>query len=306
MKFAAVVNAKAGAASRLGIAPARLMIEERLGSSLGSLRIVPPRALKPALDEAAASKPDAILVLGGDGTARSAASHLYRAGIPCAFLPGGTMNILPKRLYGETPLEAVLDALAAGQIEEIELETGLAGEETFFVAASFGFLPILATAREQYRRGSSPLDSVRVGARVMRFTERIFAAETRYRVPDGAPGHCRALLVSLGCADLLHPWRKPDVPFDSFECVCLNVESLWSTFGLAMKALALADWRSDPRVENFQTKAIEVLGPYVRMTLDGEPLRVPGPLSVRVAKTGLRALALKSAQEHIECTVSSI
>jgi len=270
------------------------------------LRLVPPRALVPALDEAMAAKPDAILVLGGDGTARSAASHLYHSRIPCAFLPGGTMNILPKRLYGETPLEEVLSALAEGRIDEIDLETGLAGEETFFVAASFGFLPILAAAREQYRRGNGPLDSFRIGARVLRFTERIFAADMLYRVPAGPIGRSKALLVSLGDADLLHPWRKPDTPLDSLECVCLNIESWWSIAGLAIKALTLTDWRADSRVENFQTRELEVLGPSLRLTLDGEPLRLKGPLTLRLAKTGLRALALKPTQEHAECAASSI
>ena len=50
--------------------------------------------------DAFAAKPDVIFVLAGDGTARSVASKASPNGPMIAPLPGGTMNMLPKALYG--------------------------------------------------------------------------------------------------------------------------------------------------------------------------------------------------------------
>jgi diacylglycerol kinase family enzyme len=53
---------------------------------------------------------DAIIVLGGDGTARAAAAMAPRNGPPLILLPGGTLNILPKALYGDLTWPEALSA----------------------------------------------------------------------------------------------------------------------------------------------------------------------------------------------------
>ena len=50
--------------------------------------------------EAFAADPDVLFILAGDGTARSVASKAKPDGPMIAPLPGGTMNMLPKALYG--------------------------------------------------------------------------------------------------------------------------------------------------------------------------------------------------------------
>ena len=63
-----------------------------------------------------ASKFDVIIVLGGDGTARHAAELAPRNGPPLVLLPGGTLNILPRALYGELAWpEALAAALDRGE-----------------------------------------------------------------------------------------------------------------------------------------------------------------------------------------------
>src|SRR5438105_416629 len=50
--------------------------------------------------QAAAHKPEVFVVLGGDGTIRTAAEACHRHGGYLIPLPGGTMNMLPRALYG--------------------------------------------------------------------------------------------------------------------------------------------------------------------------------------------------------------
>lgn len=296
MKFAVVINTKAGLASRMGAQTLRALMQERLGGQLAHLRLIKPRALADALSEAVALKPDAILVLGGDGTARSAAARLYPTRIPAAFLPGGTMNILPKRLFGEMPLESVLDAIAAGGVTVSEIETGLADEEPFFVAASFGYLPLLATMREKHRAAPDLLHSVRVAGRILRFGPRLFRPHLLFNLPDEPSRMSAALIVSLGSADVLHPLRTNPVLLDSFEGISLDVQNWWSLAGLTAKVLVMPDWRGDSRVTPFRAERLIVQsGPRLRATLDGEPVTLQSPLTLSLAKSGLRALALPPA-----------
>ena len=63
----------------------------------------------------------------------------------------------------------VLSGIAEGKAVETELETGLADTEPFFVAAFFGFLPLLAYAREQHRAANGVLHSLRVAGRIRVF-----------------------------------------------------------------------------------------------------------------------------------------
>src|SRR5262245_6728072 len=107
-----------GALTAAGIAEYALMSAERMSRALF----------------ARAADFDVIIVLGGDGTARAAAELAPRDGPPLILLPGGTLNILPRALYGELAWpEALAAALASGEVTR--LTAGRANGEAFYVAA---------------------------------------------------------------------------------------------------------------------------------------------------------------------------
>ncbi len=96
---------------------------------------------------ARAGSADFILVLGGDGTARAIAALAPGDAPPLLLLPGGTLNLLPKSLYGDLAWPQALEAaLAHGEVRR--LTGGKANGESFFIAAMFGAPTLLAGARE--------------------------------------------------------------------------------------------------------------------------------------------------------------
>ncbi len=95
---------------------------------------------------------DAICVWGGDGTI---AAVLQSAGkdIPILLLPGGTMNLLPKRLHdGQLDWRKVLDATLSDP-KRRSISAGQVGGKRFYVAAMFGQLTKLGESREAAREG---------------------------------------------------------------------------------------------------------------------------------------------------------
>lgn len=56
-----------------------------------------------------------VAIFGGDGTINSAVTKLYGWGGAVLCLPGGTMNLLPKRLHGDVPAADIVDRVARGK-----------------------------------------------------------------------------------------------------------------------------------------------------------------------------------------------
>src|SRR5690606_31862036 len=99
------------------------------------------------IEEALASNPDVLFVLAGDGTARAAASKAGPKGPLVAPLPGGTMNMLPKALYGTTDWkQALRTALEEGAPQAVS--GGVVEGEAFYCAAILGSPALWAPARE--------------------------------------------------------------------------------------------------------------------------------------------------------------
>ena len=79
-----------------------------------------PHEITKCLRAAVAKAPDLLIVLAGDGTARTAAELCGPDGPMIAPLPGGTMNMLPHAVYGVRPWQAALSiALEQGYEQPI-------------------------------------------------------------------------------------------------------------------------------------------------------------------------------------------
>ncbi len=104
--------------------------------------------------------PDVLFVLAGDGTAGTIASRAGPNGPLIAPLPGGTMNMLPKALYGTADWKAALRlALEQGEAQDVaggEVSDGVV-TQAFYCAAILGAPALWAPAREAMRTGKVSL-----------------------------------------------------------------------------------------------------------------------------------------------------
>lgn len=232
------------------------------------------------IDEALAAKPDLIVVLAGDGTARAVASRAGPDGPLVAPLPGGTMNMLPKALYGTTDWkealalcleEGVAQPVAGGEVEG----------HTFYCAAILGAPALWAPAREAMRERRLSL-AWAYGRRALR---RAFSGSIRFSL-DGAPRQKAEALV------LISPMiSRAMVDPVGLEAAAMNPADAAEAFRLATHAL-FNDWRTDPSVRTQPARDI-VVGARSRIpaVIDGEPVMLGHAARARFIPKAFRALA---------------
>lgn len=278
-KIAAVINAASGRCSRAtgealrahlqahGLAPAEVWCG--LGADLCR-----------ALDRVLAGKPDVLIVLGGDGTVRTAAERCEPSGPVLMPLPGGTMNVLPRALYGaRTWRQAINDVLAAPQLCPVN-GARVAGQQ-FFAAALFGGPSLLQEAREAVRYGEFAL-AARKGLAALRsaFDRELICL---WDDADEARGEAVAVLCPLASPRLAPSEAR-------LEAAVVHPEGPLDALRLVLAA-AFRDWRADPDVRCAMAQTVEVLGAGpVPALLDGERFTFEGPLRVELVPEAFLAL----------------
>jgi diacylglycerol kinase family enzyme len=262
--------------------------EERLRAILAEAGVAPVEIasvaggeVDAALGRMRALKPDVLVVLGGDGTIRAAAETCGKAGIALIPLPGGTMNMLPKAIYGARDWEQALrDTLAAPVLKPVgggEVE-GL----RFFCAGIFGSPALWAEVREA-ARANRALDVLRKARDAFR---RRFSRKVGYRFGPKLAGKAEtvAVLCPLISASLSSQARV-------LEAAALDLQSSIDAFRLAVNAL-FADWRSDEKVTTASTATVELSSPTkIPAILDGEIVTLPRRTRVRYVERCFDALA---------------
>lgn len=232
------------------------------------------------IDRALESRPDAILVLAGDGTARSVATRAGPDGPLVCPLPGGTMNMLPKALYGTGDWKAAL-AAALEEGESQPVAGGRVEGEAFFCAAILGSPALWAPAREAVRTGRLGL----AWAHARRAMRRAFSGRVRFQL-DGGPRRRAEALV------LISPMisRAMDAPV-GLEAAVLDPSHAADAFRLAAHAL-FDDWRHDPAVTTQPARRIVVRArSRVPAVIDGEPILLPPDSLVTFQAQAFRTLA---------------
>jgi diacylglycerol kinase family enzyme len=227
-----------------------------------------------------ARKHDVIIILGGDGTARAAAARAPRDAPPLILLPGGTLNMLPKTLYGDAAWpEALEAALRRGVVTR--LSGGAANGDPFFVAALFGAPALLARAREAARKGHL-FSAMR---RFRHFAARAFSNKISGR-PDGARMR-RSEAIGVLCPSF------SGTPSDcDLEWVRLDASGFADLTRLGLRALG-ESWRNDPAVEARRCCGGEVHARGImHATLDGEPRTFLSPVRIVSNAVGPRVITV--------------
>lgn len=285
----AVVNAASG-----GVEPGAAAALEALLAEHGlEARVVDtaPEDVEAALTAAVEAKPDLLIVLAGDGTARFACELAGADGPPVAPLPGGTMNMLPYALFGRRPWrEALAQLLERGEIKPVS--GGEVAGNTFFCGAMIGAPALWQPAREAVRKGR--LKHAWRRARVA--LRGAFVRRVRFRLDGGPERKARAIsimcpLVSRAMADD----EALDVaaldPNGAGEAIRLGARTLLADF--------LGDWREDPAVQAGAARTIRLISRHrAPALLDGEVHRVPAGSTIRYRPAAFRAVFLPEVDPH--------
>jgi diacylglycerol kinase family enzyme len=243
-----------------------------------------PGGFDEQIDAALKERPDALFVLAGDGTAGTVASRAGPDGPLVAPLPGGTMNMLPKALYGssdwKTALKVSLEEGAAHVVAGGEVTDGDM-RRSFFCAAIFGAPALWAPAREAIRVGKLRLAFL-YARRALR---RAFSGRLRYGL-DNQPERRTEALV------LISPMISRAVDEEAgLEAAAMNPADAGEAFRLAAHAL-FDDWRLDPAVMTRPARRIRVRArSRIPAVIDGEPVLLRHEASIAFLPHAFRALA---------------
>ena len=243
-----------------------------------------PGRFDETIEAALEARPDVLFVLAGDGTAGTIASRVGPAGPLVAPLPGGTMNMLPKALYGTTDWKAALKlALEEGAPQPVAGGEVSDGDtvRAFYCAAIFGAPALWAPAREAMRVGRLGL----AWAYARRALKRAFTGQMRFALDGQPPRRAEALA-------LISPMISRAMEEDTgLEAAAMNPADAVQAFRLAAHAV-LDDWREDPAVTTRATRRVELRArSRIPAVIDGEPLLLHHTATVRFLPHAFRALA---------------
>ena len=257
LKIGALLNASSGTCNKE--AEAELVgILEAAGLKAAHLWCGECSGYQTALDETRAMDLDLLIVLGGDGTIRSAAEGCDAERPILVPLPGGTMNVLPKALYGERPwaqaLKATLDRPVLRPVAGAKVQ-----QHRFFVAAMFGGVAGMGEAREALRTLAIG-EAVEKGMAAM---QGVMSSTLNYDF-EGRTGQSEAIAVMCGAS------RLADGSASGFEAAAMKVENPFSVMRLALHSL-FGGWRQDPDVVHAYLHRLKVRSDTaITAMLDGE------------------------------------
>ena len=275
-----VANCASGSVGRT--APAEV---ERILAGFGleaNIRAPERDQIAASLADAVKARPDLLIVLAGDGTARAAAELCGPTGPMIAPLPGGTMNMLPHAIYGQRSWpEALTLALSEGEARMIG--GGEADGARFMVAAIVGTPALWAPAREAARfgKGRRALRSARLAL------GRAFSGRLRYILDNGPREKAEALIFL--CPLTSRALEDHEV---ALEAAALDVKDAADAIRLGFHALR-GDWRNSPNVEVERCRIARIWAAHgIPALLDGEPVRLKSLTDVRYVPEIVRVLAL--------------
>ena len=244
--------------------------------------------------EAAGQKLEVLIVLGGDGTIRTAAEACAEKGSYLIPLPGGTMNMLPRALYGNVSWEEALKKTLTAPSTKV-LSGGRVANKRFFIAAIVGAPALWTQPRESMREGNIA-DAIKKGSVAFR---RMFEAKVQYYISEETKGEAET--VALICPLISEEMSDSE---QALEAAIIDVESAAEVIGLATTA-AFGKWRDDRNILLTKTKRVDVQSSKdIPATLDGEIVNLGTSAEINLSHGHLRFSSLlnrapRSKRSHL-------
>lgn len=275
-----IINMAAGSAS--DITSEIKAIFSRLSFAAPKVHLMEPEQLAGAFDTIKTDGTDLLIVYGGDGTCKAGAIAAQEAGIALVALPGGTMNMLPKALYGTDDWETALE-LALSQDAPRYQAAGIINDHVFFCGAILGEPILMSEARESLRDGEI-VDAVKHIPDIV--TAIKHGEEFDFKV-DGKTFDKEANGLQLYCPFMTEGATVPD----AFEIASVPQLSMSDLIGIGAIALT-QDWRDSALVKTAFGRRVEITGQGAfDILVDGEPERVKCPITIKLVPEGVSVLA---------------
>ncbi|WP_409433275.1 diacylglycerol/lipid kinase family protein [Litorimonas sp. RW-G-Af-16] len=254
---------------------------------------VDPQDLDSTLDMVLDEGADLLVTFGGDGTSLAAAHRAGTKNIPIVPLPGGTMNILPKALYGSEDWPEVLD-LALSQDTPRWIPAGRLNEQTFLVAAMIGTVVRVGVTRELMREGAI----LQATTNMVETLRDVGPDEGFLYRLDGAVTPLAANMLQVTCPFMSAYSDDPE----AFEIAAVNIMSYADLPALGLTAL-MDEWRDNKSVESQMARKVEVIGEGdIEVLLDGEYRTLQFPLSISLNRKGAYILCPAPKQQFSQDT----
>lgn len=232
-----------------------------------------------------------MIAAGGDGTVNAVASHVVNTAMTLGVIPMGTLNHFSHDLGIPVETADALRVIAAGQA--IQVDVGAVNDRIFLNNSGLGLYPDMVHNRERrQRRGWSKWPAViwesfrafvryrrlRLqiqvnGENLNRRTPSVFVGNNEYTVSDGI-GAERASLQE-GVLGLYIP----------------HTHSRLGLVWFALRAL-FGQLKADHVFDKLRTQAFTVRSRHrtLRVSIDGEVMRVDTPLAYHIRPAALRVL----------------
>lgn len=284
--YVVVINNSAGSSARFDEAALKTAAPD----ATFDIVTAAPHELDKAFDQAFSAKPFAVIVVGGDGTARAAAARAVATGVPIIPMPGGTMNVLPKIVFGHGDMaQAIADI---PRLRPQALDVGRIGGETFFLSAAFGFPGPMTRLREATRSERKFKRIWEAAGALFRNIGPSLQCRLRWRVPSHKWRNAHSLVIAIGDLErVLSPDREDHG--HRLEVAALRLRSVWQMLSFGA-AFLTGGWRKSPRLKVVRAGQVDVRFPSSRplVVLDGEPMRISRAGIVTLDRGSLPVLAL--------------
>lgn len=272
MKFKAIINTHSGSVPDSAEDELRSVVEAS-GHTV-EIHTVDGETLEDCCRNELASKCDGVIAWGGDGTLACVLNYCGKNDLPVLPLPGGTMNLLVKRIHGvfqswKEVLERAIEAERQVVIPAIRC-----GDHQFYVGMLAGKLTQLTQTREHIRDGEL------TGAIKTLIENDTFNFETAMTL-DHAGGSVSATAAGI---------FVPDAPERGMELITIDPESIADLLKIGLESL-YADWDQVSGVQHALVNELHISmsgETSVPVTFDGELADATPPLTITLVREAVK------------------
>jgi hypothetical protein len=295
MKLAVVIDVGHGAETLRLAVETQMLLLERLGTRLDSIRLAAPRLLDIAYASALAERPDVLVMVGSGRSARRAGQLAYEQKIPVIFLPGVNAPEWARTLWGALSLEEMVTALARGDIKRVRLGAGLVANQIFFQDACCGLLPFLPELRRDLSDSDTFSEGWQALIRAADVSYRMLQRRLKFSVQGCATNRATALVVRAAEGHV-QVGSLPESRLPVLHGTAFHYGPFSYLAGLVRGSLGHS-WQGG-RQESFTCTALSLEArPGTWLLLDGDPMRLRGGAEFRFIPGAIESCIFAPARQ---------